>query len=414
MERVFGLSIGTSNICVAVYEDLSHYVLKNDAGSKTIPCAVSFTGQEILTGDSALGSCDNNEANTIPEVTRLIGKTYNDPLFQEEMKDFKFTVVEKPPGMPSVEVEYMHKKIIYRPTELLTYILKPIKERESNGRSRPKCVIAVPPDANDLYISEVMSAAQQAGFDVLGTENEVIATILGSEIINPKNIQPSNIFVFIMGSNSCTVSIVRTRGVEFNVIKTATEHSLGGRDFDEKIIEIMAEIFEKHFSSDIMKNSWPKRRLQIEAESAKKTLSTALRAPFTIYNSLNSNEIPESLTRDDFENRSKDLFDNCVDLSLGIIEDAELDPENISTIICVGGASSMPKISSDLCKIMKNATLHKVDPIEVIACGAAIKAEMIANPGLLALYNDPIETSDDVNYKGLESGDDEEEEEEEK
>jgi heat shock protein 1/8 len=406
MEKFLGISIGTSNICAAVFDGSKAETIKNDIGNKTTPTIVAFTDQEILIGEAACGTISSNESNTIPDVPKLIGRKYDDPELKEEMKQFNFTVINKN-GFPSIEVEYKQKKIEKFPYELLADIFKKIKADAKFNEGEPRCALSKPHDASTHYIYDIEKAAKEAKFNVVSIESEPNLAILGSDIIN-QSTQRNNVFILDIGSTTCTASVATIEGSSYKIINSETNKNLGGRDFDEKIIEEMSARFKNKTGSSITEHQDTLKKLRNEAEKTKKTLSAAYKTSVTMYNQMNSKEITEDITRDQFEAICSDLFGKITEVAKKAIANAKMEASDINTIICVGGTSTIPRISTVLAELMKDATIHKInEPIEVIALGAAIKACTIANPELLYSIHDVTESKDLVNYCGLESGDDE-------
>jgi molecular chaperone DnaK len=377
MAKAVGIDLGTTNSVVAVMEGGKPAVITNAEGSRLTPSVAAFTRTgERLVGQLAKRQAVLNPENTIYSVKRFIGRRYSE--VQEEIKNVPFKVVPGPND--AVRFDIMGK--LYSPEEISALVLRKLADDASKylGEKVNESVITVPAYFNDAQRQATKDAGQIAGLKVLRIINEPTAAALAYGLDKKKN---ETILVFDLGGGTFDVSILDVGDGVFEVKATAGDTHLGGDDFDKRIVNWLAEEFQRETGIDLRKDRQALQRLTEAAEKAKIELSsmmeTHISLPFITADANGPKHLDKKLTRSQFEQLTHDLVERCVGPVKQALADARLTEKDIDEIILVGGATRMPAIQALVRRLMGGKEPNQsVNPDEVVAVGAAIQAGILA------------------------------------
>ncbi|EQB63910.1 MAG: Chaperone protein DnaK [candidate division Zixibacteria bacterium RBG-1] len=375
MGKVIGIDLGTTNSCVAVMEGGQPTVIPNAEGSRITPSVVAFTKTgERLVGQIAKRQAITNPENTIFSIKRFMGRKYSE--VQSELKLVPYKVMAEPNG----DVRVMAGGKEYSPPEISAMILQYMKKTAEDylGEKVTQAVITVPAYFNDSQRQATKDAGRIAGLEVLRIINEPTAAALAYGLDKKKDEQ---IAVYDLGGGTFDISILEIGDGVFEVRATNGDTHLGGDDFDQKIIEWMADEFLKQNGIDLRKDRMALQRLKEAAEKAKcelsSTLQTNINLPFITADSSGPRHLDLSLTRARLEQLVEDLVQRTVGPCKQALTDAKFTSSDIDEVVLVGGQTRMPKVQQ-LVKDLYGKEPHKgVNPDEVVAIGAAIQAAVL-------------------------------------
>jgi molecular chaperone DnaK len=377
MAKAVGIDLGTTNSVVAVMEGGKPTVITNAEGSRLTPSVVAFTRTgERLVGQLAKRQAVLNAENTIYSVKRFIGRRY--PEVQEEIKNVPFKVV---PG-PNDAVRFEISGKLYSPEEISALILRKLADDAAKylGEKATDAVITVPAYFNDAQRQATKDAGKIAGLNVLRIINEPTAAALAYGLDKKKH---ETILVFDLGGGTFDVSILDVGEGVFEVKSTAGDTHLGGDDFDKRIVNWLADEFQRENGIDLRKDRQALQRLTEAAEKAKIELSgtteTTISLPFITADANGPKHLEMRLTRAKFEELTHDLVERCVQPVKQALSDAKLSESDIDEVILVGGATRMPSVQKLVRRLMNGKEPNQtVNPDEVVAVGAAIQAGVLA------------------------------------
>ena len=377
MGKVIGIDLGTTNSCVAVMDGKNPRIIENSEGARTTPSVVAFTSDgERLVGQPARRQAITNPTNTIFAVKRLIGRRYDDPTVEKDQKLVPYKIVKA--GNGDAWVEAGSKS--YSPSQISAFILQKMKETaESNlGEKITQAVITVPAYFNDAQRQATKDAGKIAGLEVLRIINEPTAAALAYGL-EKKN--QSKIAVYDLGGGTFDISILDIGDGVFEVKATNGDTFLGGEDFDMRLVNYLADEFQKEQGIDLRKDNLALQRLKEAAEKAKIELSsttqTEINLPFVTADAAGPKHLQIKLTRAKFESLVDDLVQRTIEPCLSALKDAGLKAQNIDEVVLVGGMTRMPKIQEIVEKIFGKEPHKGVNPDEVVAIGAAIQAGVL-------------------------------------
>ncbi len=376
MSKIIGIDLGTTNSCVAVMDGAEPKVIENSEGARTTPSMVAFTSNEKLVGQSAKRQAVTNAEKTLFGVKRLIGRKYTDTSI-DKIKSFSpFKIAEGSNGDAWVEIDNKQ----YSPQEISAIILQKMKETAESWLGEPvsKAVITVPAYFNDAQRQATKDAGKIAGLEVLRIINEPTAAALAYGLDKKK---AGTIAVYDLGGGTFDISILEIGDGVFEVKSTNGDTTLGGEDFDRKIIEYLIEEFKKENSIDLAKDKLALQRLKEAAEKAKIELSSAMQTeinlPFITADAGGAKHLNIKLSRAKFESLVADLITKTMDPCKMALKDAGLLAGDISEVILVGGMTRVPKIIEQV-KAFFGKEPHKgVNPDEVVAIGAAVQGGVL-------------------------------------
>jgi molecular chaperone DnaK len=377
MAKVIGIDLGTTNSCVAIMESGDPNVLANAEGSRTTPSVVAFTESgERLVGQIARRQAITNPENTIFAVKRLIGRRSDDPMVQKAASLLPYKIVKNENGDAWVEIRGKR----YSPAEISAFILQKMKQTAEDylGEKVTEAVITVPAYFNDSQRQATKDAGRIAGLNVLRIINEPTAASLAYGLDKKKD---EKIAVFDLGGGTFDISILELGDGVFEVKATNGDTFLGGEDFDQRVIDYLADEFKKDQGIDLRKDRMALQRLKEAAEKAKCELSSSMETdinlPFITADQQGPKHLNMKLTRSKLEALCADLIDRMEGPCRQALRDAGLSASDIHEVILVGGMTRMPAVQDRVKKIFGKDPHKGVNPDEVVAVGAAIQAAVL-------------------------------------
>ena len=377
MAKVIGIDLGTTNSCVAIMESGDPNVLANAEGSRTTPSVVAFTDSgERLVGQIARRQAITNPENTISAVKRLIGRRTDDAMVQKASSLLPYKIVRNENGDAWVEI----RGKTYSPAEISAFILQKMKQTAEDylGEKVTEAVITVPAYFNDSQRQATKDAGRIAGLNVLRIINEPTAASLAYGLDKKKD---EKIAVFDLGGGTFDVSILELGDGVFEVKATNGDTFLGGEDFDQRVIDYLADEFKKDQGIDLRKDRMALQRLKEAAEKAKCELSSSMETdinlPFITADQQGPKHLNMKLTRSKLEALCADLIDRMEGPCRQALKDAGLSASDIHEVILVGGMIRMPAVQERVKKIFGKEPHKGVNPDEVVAVGAAIQAAVL-------------------------------------
>src|SRR5216110_733585 len=377
MAKVIGIDLGTTNSCVAIMEAGDPVVITNAEGSRITPSVVAFTDSgERLVGQIARRQAITNPENTVFAIKRLIGRRYEEAEVQKAMKVLPYKIVRADNGDAWVEVR--GKK--YSPAEISAFILQKMKQTAEDhlGEKVTEAVITVPAYFNDSQRQATKDAGKIAGLNVLRIINEPTAASLAYGLDKKKD---EKIAVFDLGGGTFDISILEIGEGVFEVKATNGDTFLGGEDFDQRVIDYLADEFRKDQGIDLRKDRMALQRLKEAAEKAKCELSTAMETdinlPFVTADQSGPKHLNMKLTRAKLEALCADLLDRLEQPCVTALKDAGLSTKEIDEVVLVGGMTRMPAVQARVKKLFGKEPHRGVNPDEVVAVGAGIQGAVL-------------------------------------
>jgi len=377
MGKVIGIDLGTTNSVVAIMEGGEPKVIPNAEGGRTTPSVVAFTDSgERLVGQIAKRQAVTNPQNTIFSVKRLIGRKYSDPEVQRDLTILPYKIVQAENGDAHVEI----RGRVYSPAEISSMILVKMKQtaEEYLGEKVTEAVITVPAYFNDSQRQATKDAGRIAGLNVLRIINEPTAASLAYGLDKKKD---EKIAVFDLGGGTFDISILEIGEGVFEVKSTNGDTHLGGDDFDQRLIDYLADEFKKDQGIDLRSDRMALQRLKEAAEKAKMELSSSLETevnlPFITADASGPKHLLLKLTRAKLESLVDDLIQKLEGPCRTAMKDANVTPKDIDEVILVGGMTRMPRVQEKVKEIFGKEPHKGVNPDEVVAVGAAIQAGVL-------------------------------------
>lgn len=380
-EIAIGIDLGTTYSCVGVWDNTTNRVeiIANDQGNRTTPSYVAFTETERLIGDAAKNQSAINPCNTVFDAKRLIGRLYDEPGVQSDMKHFPFEVVNVN-SKPKIQVEFKGEKKQFEPEEISSMVLTKMKETAEAylGRKVTKAVITVPAYFNNAQREATKDAGTIAGLDVIRIINEPTAAAMAYGM-GEKSKTEKNILVFDMGGGTFDVSLLNIDEGIFEVKATSGNTRLGGEDLDSRLVDHFVAEFKRKHKKDISSNPRALRRLRTACERAKRTLSSATQASIEVDSLHDGEDFYTTITRARFEELCADLIRSTLEPVETVLRDAKLDKRAIDEVVLVGGSTRIPKIQTLLSNFFNGKELCKaINPDEAVAYGAAVQAAILS------------------------------------
>ncbi|MFP6668682.1 MAG: molecular chaperone DnaK [Pirellulales bacterium] len=375
-EKIIGIDLGTTNSVVAVMEGSDAKVIANAEGNRLTPSVVAFNDKaETLVGEPARRQAVTNPARTMYSIKRFMGRRHAEVQNEEKMVPYQVTGGSE----DYVKVKAGDKE--HTPPEIAALVLRKLKEAAESylGHKVNKAVITVPAYFNDAQRQATKDAGQIAGLEVARIINEPTAAALAYGL--DREIQ-EKIVVFDLGGGTFDVSILEVADGVFRVISTSGDTHLGGDDFDDVLINHVADQFQKDQGIDLRKDSMALQRLQEACEKAKRELSSAqstdINLPFITADASGPKHLQMTITRSDFEKLVDHLVERCRGPVEQALSDAKLNPSEIDEVVLVGGSTRIPKVQETVKKIFGKDPHKGVNPDEVVSVGAAIQGGVLA------------------------------------
>ncbi|MEO3471020.1 molecular chaperone DnaK [Roseomonas sp. CAU 1739] len=377
MSKVIGIDLGTTNSCVAIMEGKDVRVIENAEGARTTPSMVAFAKNgERLVGQSAKRQAVTNPMGTLYAVKRLIGRRFDDPMVQKDIGLAPFKITKAANGDAWVEVDGQS----YAPQQVSAMVLTKMKETAEAylGEAVSQAVITVPAYFNDAQRQATKEAGAIAGLEVLRIINEPTAAALAYGMDQKKG---GTIAVYDLGGGTFDVSVLEIGDGVFEVKSTNGDTFLGGEDFDQRIIDYLADEFRKEQGIDLRGDKLALQRLKEAAEKAKIELSSAketeVNLPFITADASGPKHLVMKLTRSKLEALVDDLIQRTLEPCKQALKDAGLTAGEIDEVILVGGMTRMPKVVEAVKAFFGKEPARNVNPDEVVAIGAAIQGGVL-------------------------------------
>ena len=391
MSKILGIDLGTTNSAMAVMEGSEPEILVNAEGDRTTPSVEGFRKDgERVVGKAAKNQAVTNPENTVSSVKRFIGRSYNET--PEERKTVSYKLQKGKDGRAVVDIDGKD----YTPEEISAMVLQKLKNDAEKQLGSPvtQAVITVPAYFNDAQRQATKDAGKIAGLEVLRIINEPTAAALAYGL--DKTNKDEKILVFDLGGGTFDVSILELGDGVFEVASTAGDNHLGGDDWDQRIIDWMADKFQAENGIDLRQDKMALQRLKEAAEKAKMELSSTTQAninlPFITADASGPKHLDYTLTRAEFERITKDLLDRVKKPVEQALKDAGLKTGDIDEVILVGGSTRMPAVQDLVKKLTGKEPNMSVNPDEVVAMGAAVQGGVLAGDveGILLLDVTPL------------------------
>eukprot|EP00413_Alexandrium_margalefii_P035156 CAMPEP_0204580080 /NCGR_PEP_ID=MMETSP0661-20131031/43860_1 /ASSEMBLY_ACC=CAM_ASM_000606 /TAXON_ID=109239 /ORGANISM="Alexandrium margalefi, Strain AMGDE01CS-322" /LENGTH=693 /DNA_ID=CAMNT_0051589147 /DNA_START=48 /DNA_END=2129 /DNA_ORIENTATION=- len=409
--NAIGIDLGTTYSCVGIYRDGEVQIIANDQGNRTTPSYVAYTDEDRLLGDAAKNQVASNPTNTVFDAKRLIGRRFDDPVVQADLKLWPFTVVSdgSADDKPLIEIYFQGVKKQFHPEEISSMVLQKMKQTAEAyvGTRIREAVITVPAYFNDSQRQATKDAGEIAGMNVLRIVNEPTAAAIaygldqkGQEKEKEKKAdkkpdkkasdkeQETNILVFDMGGGTFDVSILCITDTVFEVKATAGDPHLGGEDFDNRLLSHCINEFRKKHKSDPTRNQRAIRRLRTQCERAKRQLSSQTSVTIEVDSLHEGNDFSLRISRAKFEELCMDFFKNSMDPVSQCLADSGLPKSMIKEIVMVGGSTRIPKVQQLISDFFNGKALCKsINPDEAVAYGAAVQAAIVTGGGTEEVKN---------------------------
>jgi molecular chaperone DnaK len=377
MGKVIGIDLGTTNSCVAVMDGKTAKVIENAEGMRTTPSIVAFSDDgERLVGQPAKRQAVTNPERTFFAVKRLVGRRYDDPMVEKDKKLVPYKIVKASNGDAWVEADGK----TYSPSQISAFILQKMKETAEAhlGQKVEQAVITVPAYFNDAQRQATKDAGKIAGLEVLRIINEPTAAALAYGLDKTKS---GTIAVYDLGGGTFDISILEIGDGVFEVKSTNGDTFLGGEDFDMRLVNYLADEFQKEQGINLRSDKLALQRLKEAAEKAKIELSsttqTEINLPFITADQSGPKHLTMKLTRAKFEALVQELVDKTIEPCRKALKDAGLTAGEIGEVVLVGGMTRMPKIQEVVKQFFGKEPHKGVNPDEVVAIGAAIQAGVL-------------------------------------
>ena len=376
MSKIIGIDLGTTNSCVSVMEGNEPVVIPNAEGSRTTPSIVAFIeGGERKVGDSAKRQAITNPTKTIASIKRFMGESFSS--MAKEIKNVSYKVVKGDNNTPRVDIDGR----LYTPQEISAMVLQKMKKTAEDylGSKVSEAVVTVPAYFNDAQRQATKEAGEIAGLTVKRIINEPTAAALAYGL--DKSDQDKTIAVFDLGGGTFDISVLELGDGVFEVKSTNGDTHLGGDDFDQVIIDWLAEEFKNDEKMDLREDPMALQRLKEAAEKAKVELSsstqTEINLPYVTATSSGPKHLVRTLTRASFEKLADKLIQATIKPCKTAVKDAGMSPSDIDEVILVGGSTRIPAIQDIVKDYFGKMPSKGVNPDEVVAIGAAIQGGVL-------------------------------------
>jgi len=330
-----GIDLGTTYSCVGVWQNDRVEIIANDQGNRVTPSYVAFTDSERLIGDAAKNQVAMNPENTVFDAKRLIGRKFNEPSVQADAKHWPFKIVPKG-DKPMIEVNWKGETKQFMPEEISAMVLTKMKETAEAflGKTVKNAVVTVPAYFNDSQRQATKDAGHISGMNVLRIINEPTAAALAYGL-DKKGKGEQTVLIFDLGGGTFDVSLLAIDDGFFEVKSTGGNTHLGGEDFDNRMVDHMAQEFKRKFKKDLTVNARAVRRLRTACEKAKRSLSSSHQASIEIDSLFEGVDFYTNVTRAKFEDLCGDLFRSCMEPVEKVLRDGKISKSQVDEVVLV-------------------------------------------------------------------------------
>merc|ERR1712017_26878 len=374
-----GIDLGTTYSCVGIWQNDRVEIIANDQGNRTTPSYVAFTDTERLIGDAAKNQVAMNPTNSVFDAKRLIGRKFNDPVVQSDMKHWPFKVVAKDGDKPHIQVNFKGEEKTFSPEEISSMVLTKMKETGEafTGKTVKDVVVTVPAYFNDSQRQATKDAGTIAGLNVMRIINEPTAAAIAYGL-DKKASGERNVLIFDLGGGTFDVSLLTIDDGIFEVKATAGDTHLGGEDFDNRMVNHFVQEFKRKHKKDFTSNPRAMRRLRTACERAKRNLSSSANAQIEIDSLYEGVDFYSSITRARFGDLCADLFRGTLDPVEKVLKDAKVDKGSVHEVVLVGGSTRIPKVQELITNYFNGKEpCRSINPDEAVAYGAAVQANIL-------------------------------------
>jgi len=378
-----GIDLGTTYSCVGVWINDRVEIIANDQGNRTTPSYVGFTDTERLIGDAAKNQVARNPVNTVFDAKRLIGRKFDDPIVQKDIKLWPFKVEGGQDGKPLICVKFKGEIKKFHPEQISSMVLIKMKETAEAflNKTIKDAVITVPAYFNDSQRQATKDAGVISGLNVLRIINEPTAAAIAYGL-DKKGTGEKNVLIFDLGGGTFDVSLLTIEDGIFEVKATAGDTHLGGEDFDNKLVEYCAADFLKKTGVDIRDNPRAMRRLRTQCERAKRILSSSTQTNIEVDSLAESCDYNCVITRAKFEELCLPQFKETIPPVEKVLKDSGLSKGQIHEVVLVGGSTRIPKVIQLIQEFFNGKEPNRsINPDEAVAYGAAVQAAILTGQG---------------------------------
>jgi L1 cell adhesion molecule like protein len=377
---VIGIDLGTTFSCVGVWQNDRVEIIASDTGNRTVPSWVAFTEEERLVGEPAKSVAASNTLNTIFDAKRLIGRSWDDPIVQKEIKNYPYVVKDDGKNKPKICATVKGEAKEFYPEEISAMVLQKMRSIAEAYLGVPvkDAVVTVPAYFNDAQRQATKDAGRIAGLNVMRIINEPTAAALAYGL-DKKSGGERKVLIFDLGGGTFDVSLLTMDDGVFEVKATAGDTHLGGEDFDTLLVEWAADEFKKKTKVDIKGNHRALRRLRTVVERAKRTLSTSTQASVEVDGLADGHDFNMAITRAKFEQLCDGLFKKCIAPVEQVMRDSKYSKSDVDDIVLVGGSSRIPRVQQLLKEYFNGKELSQsINPDEAVAYGAAVQGAVLS------------------------------------
>jgi len=374
-----GIDLGTTYSCVSVYRNGKVEIIPNELGNNITPSYISFTDTEIIIGDIAKNTVNINPENTVFDIKRIIGRTFDDINLQKDIKHLPYKILNEN-NKPIIQVKYRKEEVKYTPEEISAMILKKMKIIAQNYLGVPikKAVITVPAYFNDSQKKATRYAGELAGLEVLRIINEPTSSAIAYGLDKTIN---GKILIYDLGGGTFDVSLLNINDGVFEVLATSGDTHLGGEDFDNKLVIHCLKEFKRQNNQidtqQLITNKKILRKLRTECENAKKKLSITTSYTINCDSLYEGIDFKCQITRSKFEQLCIEDFLRTLEPIKNVLKDSNTTKDEILDIILIGGSTRIPKISSILFDFFNKEPKKNINPDEAVSYGASIQSAIL-------------------------------------
>ena len=377
---VIGIDLATCMSMVAVWKDGNVEIIASDSGNRTVPSFVSFTDDERIVGEAAKSMSATNPKNTVFDAKRLIGRTFDDPVIQNDFANWPFTVVNDGNNRPQICVDFKGEPKKYYAEEISAMVLQKLKTMAESylGCDITDAVITVPAYFNDNQRQATKDAGRIAGLNVLRLLAEPTSACIAYGL-NNKSSKERKVVIYDFGGGTLDCSLLTVEDGIFEVKATQGNSHLGGGDCDNRIVDWAVDEFKKKHKIDLRSSAKALARLRLAAERTKKTLSISAQAMLEIDSVYEGIDMQFLLTRAKFESLCDDLFRSTLKPVENVLRDAKVSKDEVDDVVLVGGSSRIPRVQALLKELFNGKELcNTIHPDEAVAYGAAVQAHILS------------------------------------